>query len=79
MVGILRLAEAEFADRHVEVCIGWPMSSWMDRFAIGVMVFNMIRLPQLFPAFGFIIRYSTSVSLAPVIYKPDETPGEKAE
>ena len=24
MVGILRLAEAEFADRHVEVYIGWP-------------------------------------------------------
>ena len=79
MVGILRLAEAEFADRHVEVYIGWPMSSWMDRFAIGVMVFNMIRLPKLFPGFGFIIRYSTSVSLSPAMFKPDETPGEKAE
>jgi hypothetical protein len=42
MVGILGLAEAKFDDRHVEVYIGWPMSSWMDRFAVGVMVFNMI-------------------------------------
>ena len=79
MVGILRLAETEFADRHVVVHIGWPLSSWMDRFAIGVMVFNMIRLPWLFPGFGFIIRYSTSVSLSPAMDKPDETPGEKAE
>jgi hypothetical protein len=79
MVGILRLAEADFADRHVEVYIGWPMSSWMDRFAIGVMVFNMIRLPRMFPAFGFIIRYSTSATLPPAMVKPDDPPGEKAE
>jgi hypothetical protein len=78
MVGILRLAEAEFADRHVEVYIGWPMSSWMDRFAIGVMVFNMIRLPRMFPAFGFIIRYSTSASLPPAMVKPDDTAGKAA-
>ena len=51
MVGLLRLAEAEFANRHVEVYIGWPMSSWMDRFAVGVMVFNMIRLPRHVPRF----------------------------
>ncbi len=78
MAGILRLAEAEFADRHVEVYIGWPMSSWMDRFAIGVMVFNMIRLPRMFPAFGFIIRYTTSVSLPLAMVKTDETAGEEA-
>ena len=78
MVGLLRLAEAEFANRHVEVYIGWPMSSWMDRFAVGVMVFNMIRLPRLFPAFGLIIRYSTSVSLPQGMFKPDETAGEEA-
>lgn len=78
IVGLLRLAEAEFADRHVEVYIGWPMSSWMDRFAVGVMVFNMIRPPRLFPAFGLIIRYSTSVSLPQGMFKPDETAGEEA-
>ena len=78
VVGLLRLPEAEFADRHVEVYIGWPMSSWMDRFAIGVMLFNMMRLPRLFPAFGFFIRYTTSVSLPPAMIKPDETAGEEA-
>ena len=28
------------------------MSSWLDRLAIGVMVFNMMRLPRLFPRFS---------------------------
>ena len=32
--------------------------SWMDRFAIGVMVFNMMRLPRKFPDFEFNMRYS---------------------
>jgi hypothetical protein len=40
------------------VHIGWPMSSWLDRLAIGVMVFNLIRLPRLFPQFNFEIRYN---------------------
>jgi hypothetical protein len=34
------------------------MSSWLDRQAIGVMVFNMMRLPRLFPHFRFIMSYT---------------------
>ena len=40
------------------VHLGWPMSSWLDRLAIGVMVFNMMRLPRLFPHFRFTMSYT---------------------
>ena len=78
MVGLLRLAEAEFADRHVEVYIGWPVDSWLNRIGSGVKLLNLQRLPRLFPAFGFIIRYSTSTSLPPSMVKPDDTAGAEA-
>jgi amino acid transporter len=58
MIGLLKVVEYELADRHVVVHIGWPLSSWLDRMAIGVWVFNLMRLPRLFPNFEFIIRYS---------------------
>jgi amino acid transporter len=58
LVGLLRVVEYEFADRKITVHLGWPLSSWLDRFAIGVMVFNMMRLPRLFPHFQFIMSYS---------------------
>ncbi|RJR42630.1 MAG: APC family permease [Deltaproteobacteria bacterium] len=63
MVEILRLAEAELPDRHVVAHIGWPVDSWLDRMAIGVMFFNLGRLPRMFPEFGFIMRYTTKVPL----------------
>ena len=53
MVSLLKVVEYELSDRHVVVHVGWPLSSWMDRFAIGVMVFNIMRLPRLFPNFEF--------------------------
>jgi hypothetical protein len=58
MVNLLKVAEYELADRRVFVHFGWPLSSWWDRMAIGVMVFNLMRLPRLFPKFDFDIRYS---------------------
>ncbi len=58
LVALLRVVEYEFADRVVTVHLGWPMSSWLDRLAIGVMVFNMMRLPRLFPDFRFIMSYT---------------------
>src|SRR5208337_1491389 len=42
MVSLLKVVQYELSDRHVVVHLGWPMSSWMDRFAIGVMVFNIM-------------------------------------
>ncbi len=58
LVALLRVVEYEFADRVITVHLGWPMSSWLDRLAIGVMVFNMMRLPRLFPKFRFIMSYT---------------------
>ncbi len=63
IVNILRLVEAELPGYHVVVHIGWPLSSWLDRLAIGVRFFNLGRLPRLFPCFGFIMRYTTRVPL----------------
>jgi amino acid transporter len=57
IVSLLKIVEYELYDRRVVVHLGWPMSSWWDRMAIGVMVFNLMRLPRLFPGFEFEIRY----------------------
>jgi amino acid transporter len=57
MVSLLKVVEYELADRQVVVHFGWPLSSWLDRMAMGAMVFNLMRLPRLFPQFEFDIRY----------------------
>ena len=57
MVGLLRVLAYELPDRKITVQFGWPMSSWLDRLAVGVMVFNLMRLPRLFPQFDFDIHY----------------------
>jgi amino acid transporter len=57
MVSLLKVVEYELANRRVVVHFGWPLSSWWDRLAVGVMVFNLMRLPRLFPQFEFDIRY----------------------
>jgi hypothetical protein len=58
VVGLLKVIEYELVDRRVIIHFGWPMSSWLDRMAIGVMVFNMMRLPRRFPRFDFHIDYA---------------------
>jgi amino acid transporter len=57
IVNLLRVVEYELPDRQVVVHFGWPLSSWLDRFAVGVMVFNLMRLPRMFPQFEFDIKY----------------------
>ena len=57
IVAILKVVEYELSDRQVSVHFGWPMSHWLDRVAIGVMVFNLMRLPKMFPRFQFDINY----------------------
>jgi len=34
------------------------MSSWLDRLSIGVMVYNMLKLPDIFVKFHFLIEYN---------------------
>jgi amino acid transporter len=57
ILSLLRVVEYELPHRQVVVHFGWPLSSWWDRLAVGVMVFNLMRLPRLFPQFEFDIRY----------------------
>ncbi|MCX8012622.1 MAG: hypothetical protein N3A64_05675, partial [Desulfobacterota bacterium] len=57
IVAILKVVEYELGNRPIIVHFGWPMSSWLDRLSIGVMVFNLMRLPRIFPQFQFIIDY----------------------
>jgi amino acid transporter len=61
MINLLKITEYELADRRVFVHFGWPLSSWWDRMAIGVMVFNLMRLPRLFPKIDFDMRYIRKV------------------
>jgi Amino acid permease len=57
ILAILALLEAEFAGRDVTVHFGWPTSSWLDRLATGVLVWNLTRLPKTFPRLRFAIDY----------------------
>jgi hypothetical protein len=56
LVARLRVMAYEFGDRQVVVHLGWPLSSWLDRLAIGPR-FNMMRLPCLF-YFRFVMSYN---------------------
>jgi amino acid transporter len=66
MVSLLKVVEYELADRRVVVHYGWPLSSWWDRMAVSVMVFNLMRLPRLFPQFEFDIKYFRRPQQPPV-------------
>jgi hypothetical protein len=54
---ILDLIRYELPHKKLTVHLGWPMSSWMDRFAIGILVMNMMRLPKQYPGVTFRIEY----------------------
>jgi len=54
---LLRVIDYELSDKKIRIHFGWPMSSWIDRLAIGVMVFNLMKLPRKFPHFDFTISY----------------------
>ena len=57
LVSLLNLIEYEMPQQRISVHFGWPLSSWLDRLSIGVMVFNLMRLPKRFPRFNFTIDY----------------------
>ncbi len=57
ITAILKVLEYEFADRQITAHFGWPLSSWVDRLSIGVMVFNIMKLPKQFTNMKFTIHY----------------------
>jgi amino acid transporter len=57
IVEILYALDYELPDKKFTIHFGWPLSSWIDRMSIGVMVFSIMRLPKVFPRFNFVIEY----------------------
>ncbi|MGE5621123.1 MAG: APC family permease [archaeon] len=59
IIALLRTLEYEMPpEKKLHVHFGWPLSSWLDRMSIGVMIYNIVRLPKRFPDFDFIMEYS---------------------
>jgi amino acid transporter len=55
---LLKTIEYELPeDKEIHIHFGWPLSSWLDRMSIGVMIYNIIHLPKKFPYFTFHIDY----------------------
>jgi hypothetical protein len=57
LVSLLKAVEYELPHLNVHVHFGWPLSSWLDRISIGVMMYKLMRLPRLFSKFNFNIGY----------------------
>lgn len=57
MVSLLKTIAYELPHLQVHVHFGWPLSSWLDRLSIGVMVYHLMSLPRMFPSFDFHIEY----------------------
>ncbi|HEY3873873.1 MAG TPA: APC family permease [Candidatus Kapabacteria bacterium] len=60
MVALIEMMKYDFAERNIVFHLGWPTSSWVDRFSTGVMIFSLMRLPKQFPAYSFVIEYEGS-------------------
>ena len=54
---LLYVLKYELPHKQITVHFGWPLSSWLDRLSIGVMVFSIMKLPEMFPEFHFVIEY----------------------
>jgi amino acid transporter len=57
MLAMLDLVRYELPHKRVVVHLGWPLSSWLDRWAVGVMVYGLMKLPKMFPEFSFVIEH----------------------
>jgi amino acid transporter len=57
ITALLNVIKYELPHKRVTIHFGWPLSSWIDRFSIGVMVYSVMKLPKMFPEFTFVIEY----------------------
>ncbi len=72
MMTLIRMLQYDFAERSIVFHLGWPTSSWMDRFSTGVMVFSLMRLPKRFPAYSFVIEYEGSEEKAEEVARAEQ-------
>jgi amino acid transporter len=49
--------EMSSGEKEIHFHFGWPLSSWLDRLSIGIMIHNIIKLPRIFPNFIFHLDY----------------------
>jgi len=54
---IIELVRYEFPQQKVVFHFGWPLSSWLDRISIGVMVMSLLKLPREYPEYEFRMEY----------------------
>ncbi|MBI2486897.1 MAG: hypothetical protein HYW01_08055, partial [Deltaproteobacteria bacterium] len=57
ILAILYMLRADIPEKRFVIHLGWPLSSWIDRLAVGLFTFNLMRLPRLFPEFEFLIEH----------------------
>ncbi|MBI5474786.1 MAG: amino acid permease [Ignavibacteriae bacterium] len=57
IVELLNVFKYELSHKEITFHFGWPLSSWIDRFSTGVMVYSIMKLPKQFPEFNFMIDY----------------------
>ncbi|MFA3783327.1 APC family permease [Melioribacteraceae bacterium 4301-Me] len=56
--GLLKTIEYEVSsEKEIHVHFGWPLSSWLDRISISVLVYQITHLPKKFPSFHFHMDY----------------------
>ncbi|MGE5398779.1 MAG: APC family permease [Ignavibacteriales bacterium] len=59
IIALLKTLEYEMpSDKKLIIHFGWPLSSWLDRMSIGVMIYNIVHLPKKFPNFSFVMEYN---------------------
>ncbi len=70
ITALLALVQEELGGRPVVSHLGWPTSSWLDRMATGVFVWNVLRLPRLFPKLSFRIEHPATAQRGVVASTP---------
>ncbi len=56
--GLLEMINYEVGhEKEIHVHFGWPLSSWIDRISIGLMIFRLMRIPRHFAMFHYHMDY----------------------
>ncbi|MEO1783511.1 amino acid permease [Thermodesulfobium sp. 4217-1] len=55
--GLLGLLQESFPDKRIVVHLGWPTSSWLERVAMGLRTYHILRLPTNYPRFEFKMEF----------------------
>ncbi len=64
--GLLEMINYEIEpEKEIHLHFGWPLSSWIDRISIGLMIFKLMRMPRKFPRFHFHMDYAANTFKGP--------------